>query len=212
MIIEANKIEQGSDEWKLLRRGVPTCSKFGNILPATTLKKSASYEGYLNQLAAESIGLYDDWKGNQHTERGNEYEPEAVFYYEFTNNRNTEVTGFIWKDERKLVGGSPDRLVGLDGGLEVKCPAAKAHIGYLRSGELPSEYRAQVYGYLWLTGRKWWDFISFHPEFTKQFECRLTVDDEAYCEWLEKWEPAIDSFCRKLEIVKGMVAEWYLGA
>ncbi len=212
MITEAlNEIEQGSDEWKLVRRGVPTASCFDKILTPTTLKLSSSYDGYLNQLAAESVGLYEDWKGNGNTERGSELEPEAAFYYEFTNSVITQKTGFIWRDERRLVGGSPDLLVGDDGGVEIKCPSAKVHIGYLRKGDVPSEYLGQVYGYLWITGRQWWDFVSYYPGFKKNLEVRIHADDEAYQKWRAVWEHEIELFCEKLEVVKGMVAEWWGG-
>ena len=207
MIIET--IEQGTEAWKLIRRGVPTASCFDKIMTATRLERSSSLETYLHTLSAESIGIFDDdWKGNADSERGNEFEDDAAFWYEITNDVSITRVGFVWKDEQKLVGGSPDRLVNDDGGLEVKVPKASTHIKWLRSGKIPAEHLGQVYGCLWLTGRSWWDFLSYRPEFSKQLEVRVTVDGEPYKKWLRAWEPEIDSFCQRLAVVKGMVREW----
>lgn len=209
MIIE--EIDQGTEAWKALRRGVPTASCFSKILTATTLKLSESRDKYMNQLAAESVGLVDEWEGNQHTKRGNELEDEAVLYYEFINDVTTRKVGFVWKDERKLVGGSPDRLVGEDGGLEIKCKISSLHIGCLRSGNIPAEYIGQIYGCLWLTGRSYWDFLSYHAGFVKQFEARITKDNEGYQRWLDRWEREIEQFCERLEMVKQMTHAWVFG-
>ena len=38
------------------------------------------------------------------------------------------------------------------------------HLVYLAGGVVPREYRLQVQGQLWVTGRKWVDFMSFHPD------------------------------------------------
>ncbi len=208
MIIET--IEQGTEAWKDIRRGVPTASCFDKIMTATRLERSSSLETYLHQLAAESIGIFeDDWKGNSHSERGNEFESDSVFWYEVTNDVSTEQVGFVWKDDQKLVGCSPDSLVGTDGGLETKNPKATTHIKWLRAGaKIPAEHLAQVYGNLWVTGRSWWDFLSYRPEFSKQLEVRVAVDDEPYKKWLRAWEPEIESFCQRLAVVKGMVREW----
>lgn len=201
-------VEQGTEDWHLVRRGVPTASCFSSIMTATKLDRSATYEKYMYQLAAESVGICEGWAGNDHTERGKELEPEARFYYSFTNDVDLQQVGFVWRNEHKLVGCSPDSLVGLDGGMEAKCASATVHIDRLKKGVLPSEYLGQVYGCLWVTNRKWWDFLSYHPGFQKQLVIRVSVEDEHYQKWLRAWEPEIESFCQRLAVVKGMVSEW----
>jgi transketolase len=61
-------------------------------------------------------------------------------------------------------------LVGEDGGIEIKCPYSSAvHARYLlmRSPAdlkaLKPEYYAQIQGNLLVTGRKWFDFVSYDP-------------------------------------------------
>jgi hypothetical protein len=63
------------------------------------------------------------------------------------------------------------------GGLEIKCPAPATHVSYLRDGTLPSKYYQQVMGCLWITGREWWDFMSYHPSM-KPLIVRVERDEE----------------------------------
>ena len=54
--------------------------------------------------------------------------------------------------------------MGDDGLLELKCPQEDTHLLYLARGVLPTDYKAQVQGQLWVTGRAWADFMSYCPE------------------------------------------------
>ena len=54
--------------------------------------------------------------------------------------------------------------MGDDGLLELKCPREDTHLLYLARGVLPTDYKAQVQGQLWVTGRAWVDFMSYCPE------------------------------------------------
>ena len=53
--------------------------------------------------------------------------------------------------------------MGEDGLLELKCPMAPTHLLWLCRGGLPPAHKAQVQGQLWITGRKWCDFMSYYP-------------------------------------------------
>jgi len=89
-------------------------------------------------------------------------EGQAVSYYELTTNRETTECGLCLTDDER-VGASPDRFIGEAGLLEVKNPIAPTHIGYLLAGDVPSEYVLQLQGQLWVTQRRWVDFLSFYP-------------------------------------------------
>lgn len=155
--------EQGSEEWFKARLGIPTASRFNQIITPKTLKPSSSARGYLHELCAEwLLGEPLDGASSDFMLRGSGMEESAVKFYEFQTDTETTSAGFCLRDDR-AVGCSPDRLVGEDGGLEVKCPSAKVHVGYLLNG-LDVEYRAQVQGALWITGRAWWDVLSYNPE------------------------------------------------
>jgi len=152
--------EQGTQEWLTSRLGCPSGSGFDKLITSTG-KPSTQSEGYINQLIAESItGKPTEFKVTEAMERGTELEPMARNFYELASAEVQEV-GFCMHDVLRC-GVSPDGLVGEDGGLEIKCPAPHNHVAYLREGKLPTKYKQQVMGCLWVTGRDWWDFVSYH--------------------------------------------------
>lgn len=154
--------EQGSREWLDLRIGVATASQFDQVITPKTQKPSASMTKYAYKLLAEkALGQSLDEAASMWMERGTELEPEARAWYELTQGVDVQQVGFITSDDG-LVGCSPDGLVGEDGGLEIKCPSAAVHLGYLLGG-VEDAYRCQVQGGLWVTGRAWWDFLSYCP-------------------------------------------------
>jgi hypothetical protein len=159
-------VMQGSPEWLQARLGIPTASAFDRIISPKKLQASTQAPTYRNQLLAEwLLGHPIDWGGSsQFMDRGTAMEPEARAYYAFHKDVEVQPTGFILRDD-EMVGGSPDGLVGEDGGLEIKAPAIHTHIGYLLEPEsLVAEYHSQVQGYLYLTGRAWWDILSYNPD------------------------------------------------
>lgn len=160
--MQIHNVEQGSDEWHAVRLGIPTASEFAKILTPTG-KLSAQAEAYANKLVAEKLAgkRLESFEGNDWTERGNELEAAAVSYYEVLTDSTTEKVGFVTAGE---CGCSPDRLVGDDGLLEIKCPAPHTHVHYMLTGKIEQKYTPQVQGQLMITGRKWCDLLSYHPD------------------------------------------------
>ena len=156
-------VEQGSEAWHKLRIGRPTASKFGEIISPKKLQPSASAEKYMHQLLAEwIIGQPCNMVSNKFMERGTELEPEARKLYELLHH-NVDQIGFCTTDDG-LVGCSPDGLIGKDGGLEIKCPMAPTHVKYLLDpAKLYEDYKLQVQGSIFVTGRSWWDMWSYAP-------------------------------------------------
>lgn len=195
-------VEQGSPEWLAARLGIPTASQFRRIMTSKTMKPSSSSEGYLHELLAEWLirEPLDDQK-SQFMERGSELELNAVKYYEFQQEVDTETVGFCLRDDR-LVGCSPDRLIGDDGGLEIKCPSAKIHVAYLLNGSLSDEYRLQVQGNLWITGRQWWDIMSYNPVLPPAL-IRCERDDE----FISILSGLVDAFVSRLQAARLTLAD-----
>ncbi len=155
--------EQGSPEWLASRLGRPSASMFGKLITGSG-KPSSSAESYINEMIAERLtGRSKPFYTNEHMERGTALEPEAREAYEFITDYEVQETGFILDDSEEF-GCSPDGLVGEQGGLEIKCPSTGVHVSYLRKGVVPAKYYQQVQGCMWITGRDWWDFMSYHPE------------------------------------------------
>lgn len=168
--------EQGSPEWFEARLGVPSASMFSKIV-TTKGTWSTQADSYINQLVAEQLtGEREEIYQSHHMIRGVELEPEARDMYCLMTNSEVQEVGFCLHDTLKA-GCSPDGLVGEHGGLEIKCPAPATHVEYLRGGVLPSRYKQQVMGCLWVTQRDWWDFMSYHPNM-KPLIVRVERDEE----------------------------------
>jgi hypothetical protein len=151
-------LEQNTEAWLRARAGIPTASQFSKVLAKGEGKTRREY---LLKLAGEIItGRPMESFSNEHTERGHEQEPEARDLYAFQTGAQLERVGFI-KDGRK--GASPDCLIGDDGGAEVKTRLAHLQADLILKGEVPTTHTAQIQGTLWVSRRKWWDFVSYCP-------------------------------------------------
>lgn len=190
--------EQGSEEWFRSRLGVATASCFNQIMTTKQLKRSSS--DYIYLLAAEAVSgePQEQEFSNRHTERGKIYEPEAISWYELTHDCDVEQVGLCLMHEGSRIGFSPDGLVGNVGGVEIKCPELKTHLKYKRAGVVPDEYLHQIYGCMYVSGRSWWDFISYHKDSTP-LVVRTTVADENYIKWANSFSPIIGEFIKELE-------------
>jgi hypothetical protein len=189
-------MEQNSPEWLAVRLGRPTASAFSKIITPKEMKLSKSSRPYLNELVAEWVLGYspkDD--ASLFMERGHEIEPEAIKYYEMVKDVKVQRVGFCMLDDGSA-GCSPDGLVGEDGGLEVKCLGAIGHVDYLLNGDF-SEYRAQIQGGLWITGRAWWDFLAYHPNMPP-----LLVRVERDEVFIAALAAAVTEFAAKLALAK----------
>ena len=175
--------EQGSPEWLAARLGIPSASMFAKLVTTKGIW-SASADAYINQLVAERLtGEREEVFQSHHMLRGTELEPDARDLYSLMSDAEVTEVGFCLHDTLSA-GCSPVGLIGEDGGLEIKCPAPSTHVEYLRGGVLPSKYKQQVMGCLWITGREWWDFVSYHPTM-KPLIVRVERDEE-YIAALEK--------------------------
>jgi len=167
---------QGSEEWFEARLHCVTASNFFKVL-----NKKAGRGLYMRKLAAEKLtGLREESYKNDVMEAGSETEQEARHYYEMAKSCKVEQVGFVMKDE--WIGGSPDGFVGQDGMIEIKCPLASTHIEHILSGKMPAKHISQVQGLLWVTGRKWCDFVSFDPKVLSKpmFRVRIEHDKEYF--------------------------------
>lgn len=155
-------ILQNSDEWIQLRLGVATASNFDKIITPGG-KESATLPKYAKTLALELS--YEKLKEAEHVslamQAGKDYEAEArQLYQEKTFNIVEEITMF--KSDCGNFGYSPDGLVGDDGLIEIKNLEADAHSEVLINKKMPNDYIPQVQGGLWVSGRKWCDFIAYN--------------------------------------------------
>lgn len=190
--------EQGSDEWIASRRGIPTASAAAKIVTPKTGKLSASADTYIDEIIGEMIEPGEGFQGNQWTERGHALEPEARAWYEFQSGLAVRQVGMILLDDRSA-GVSPDGLVGSPGMIEIKCPKASTHVGWVRKGVLPDKHKPQCHMALHISEREWLDFLSYYPG-QKNLLVRITPD-----QYTKNVGDALSAFIEKLDAAKAAV-------
>lgn len=148
-------MRQRSPEWFEARRHKITASKFGVVM-------NGGVDGWNTYIEEVRFGWRNEFTADS-TDWGIQHEDEAILNYEIISANDVVRVGFIVHPEIENVGGSPDGFVGDDGLIEVKCPfTIEAHERTLNLG-VPLEHIPQIQGNLWITGRKWCDFVSYDP-------------------------------------------------
>lgn len=160
-------MQQRSPDWFAARAGRFTGSRFADLMAVTKSGPSTSRKNLIATLAVERLtGACVETYSNGAMQRGNELEPEARAAYEAHTGELVSELAFVIHPRLTFVGVSPDGLVGDDGLVEIKCPAAMGkHLDALLSGAHASEYAWQVQGQLWVTGRRWCDVASYDPRY-----------------------------------------------
>ena len=167
-------INQNTAQWYGARLFHFTSSELSKLLtkPKSGEGVSKTAEAYIYDKIAEELtnGTCLDYTqiDTKETRWGHEMEPSARAVYEERMGVEVELCGFV--EYSPSFGGSPDGLVGEEGGIEIKCPYNSAvHARYLLMQSpadlkaLKPEYYAQIQGNLLVTGRKWFDFVSYDP-------------------------------------------------
>lgn len=195
---------QGTPEWIAARIGVATASSFDEIITPKTCEPSKSQHGYMARLLAEwflNVSL-DDYV-SEFMARGREMEAEARGWYEFETDHTAQQVGFCLRDDGRS-GASPDSLVDEDGALEIKCPSAVTHMGYLldHGASAKAAYRCQCQGQLWVLERRWVDLLLFHPTLP-----RLIVRVERDDKFIAALESCVTTFCWTLDALKERFAD-----
>ena len=190
--------EQGSDEWLSMRLGKITASRVKDVLTkgrGNTPSKTA--ESYMVELIAEILtGESKPFFENDAMRWGTETEPQARSMYE-VNNGFVSVVEVAFVEHNEQVGISPDGLIADDGLLEIKCPNTTTQIKRALSEDYSSDYKAQIQMQLWVTERKWCDFVSFDPRLDCEagyLQQRVFRDEE----YIEEMKVKVYAFVEKM--------------
>jgi len=200
-------VAQGTDEWMRARMGKVTASAISNCVMAKT---TAGWQNYQAQLICERLtGQPTETFKSAAMDRGNELEPQARAFYELESGNTVEEVGFIQHPKIEGAGCSPDGLIGLDGGLELKCPGQAKHIKNLMGGTIDKGYMLQMQWSMECTGREWWDFGSFNPDFPDHLKISIRRV-ERNAEVCEELKAATTTFLEEMEskllVLEGMAA------
>ena len=186
----AGPATQGSGAWLYERCGYVTASRFDDVIARTKAgKPTAARDKYLWEVVVERLtGQPQDHFTNTAMQWGIDNEERSRMEYEAATGAIVEQIGFIKHPTLPMVGGSPDGLIGDDGGWESKSPYNSAvHLGTVLDG-MPAEHLAQCQGLMWITKRAWWDFQSFDPRLPAPLNryCQRIARDEDYIKALEQ--------------------------
>lgn len=201
-------VEQGTPEWKAARLGHVTASGMANVMAKGKDKSEAvTRYKYKVQIVAERMtGVVAESYSNAAMEWGVEQEGFAVMAYESMRDVLVDKTGFWLHPSIKWLGVSPDRLVGDDGLIEVKCPNTTTHLGYLFDNRVPPDYYKQIQCQLWVTGRSWCDFVSFDPRLPRRNQL-LVVRTERDEKLIGKMQVEVEKFLGEVESLINKLAE-----
>lgn len=150
------------------------------------------------KIAMERLGVKPQELSLPSLDWGNENEPKAIERYENITGNLVIPTDYIQHSNVPYVCGTPDGLISDDGVIEVKCPYnPENHFENLYSGSQLDLYEWQGQGYLWITGRKWFDFVSFDPRYKYLLQIKIIR--------VERDQEKIDMLAERIDILENEV-------
>lgn len=174
--------EQRTPGWHAQRKGRITASMVGAILGHSPWMNR---NDAMRSMVRAWHGAESEFTGNVATQYGQFHEPHALADYIAQTGNSVEQVGFITRDDwegasvtrEDWAGCSPDGLIGLTGGLEIKCPYKFRHA---KPDDMPRpefaflvdqpQYVDQVQFSLWVCERAFWDFWQWAPDLTPTLE------------------------------------------
>jgi putative phage-type endonuclease len=173
---------QGSIEWQAARAGKVTASRMGDVIAKIKSGEAAARRDYRAQLVAEILTgvAQDSTYMNDEMRWGVEHEPLGAGAYELHIGALVDTVGLVLHPTIDRSAASPDRLVGKDGLVEIKCPKTATHLQYLLDGSVPPAYEPQMLWQMACCERAWCDFASYDPRLPERmrlFVKRLPRDD-----------------------------------
>ena len=177
MSVTVHAVEQRSPGWVALRLGRLTGSRAADMLAQGRSKsaESVSQRNLRVQLMLERVTKRSHERGfvSAAMQDGIDREADATALYEALTGTLLQPVGFVSHDQA-MVGVSPDGVVNeFEGIVEVKAPIAATHWEYLRTGVVPPDYLKQITHGLWVTGARWCDWMSYHPDFPETLQTKL---------------------------------------
>jgi exodeoxyribonuclease (lambda-induced) len=131
------------------------------MTPTGKPARNAARHRYLCELVGERLsGVVQEHYTTDAMERGTMLEPRARAWYEIQTGADVARPGFVFADESRRWGCSPDGLMA-DGGLEIKCPLRINFVAMLLDDGPPTEYLMQCQAAMWICQRRRWDLLLY---------------------------------------------------
>jgi predicted phage-related endonuclease len=177
--------------WLAARAGKLTASRMCDAMDfLKNGQPSKARTKLLRELLAErvedgSVGHYVS-EAMQH---GLDYEDEAVdVFVERYPQYDVRPSRFYAHPRIDAFGATPDREIGVDGLLEVKCPTGPVFMDWVLGGVVPEQHKPQMTAQLLCTGKSWVGFLAYNPR----------IRDENRRLFLRKYIPE-PAYMRKVE-------------
>jgi putative phage-type endonuclease len=161
---------QRSAEWFAARKGKTTCSKMAEAIGMV---------GSRRRLWRVITGREAERDASARMTDGIDYEQIGLAHYEAVRGVKVIPCGFVIHRTHDWIGGSPDGFVGVNGGVEVKCPVTMY-------ADIPDYYMPQVQGLMEVCDRDWWDFAVWRPD---AFKITRVFRSVAY------WDALLELLC-----------------
>jgi len=201
-------MEQRSAEWFSARLGKVTASKIDDIMVKTKYGESQYTKKYKLQLVTERLtNKVVPLFMNAAMAHGVEFEDEARVEYankmKLLIGTDVREVGLIDHPTIPMSAASPDGMVDFpngdkDGLIEIKCPQPMTHTETLESGVIAKKYIHQMQWQMACTGKKWCDFVSYHPDFPKEYQLfikRVERDDDL----ISRCEESVSNFLKEVD-------------
>lgn len=189
--------DQQDATWFAERRGIPTASRFSDIVTPTGKKREGySRELYIHELVAERMsGTIQPHYVSPSMERGTMLESEARAWYELKTGESVKQVGLVFQDEKRKWACSPDGLLE-NKGIEIKCPLRQTLVKYLLDGKPPGEHIIQMQASMWITGLQEWDYVLYTDEPNIPSVIWPIKRDEKF---MQAFEESLPEFCNEVE-------------
>ncbi len=175
--------------WLAERAGKLTASRMKDAMSILKNGESGADRAKLmRELLAERLtGFSMPHFVNDAMQWGTDHEDEAVdFLVSRYPQYNPIVSRFYEHPVIANFGCTPDRELGDDGLLEVKCPTTTTYLEWVLGGEVPAIHKPQMCAQLLCTRRRWCGFVAYDPR----------IRDEKRRLFLRKYEPTVEELAR----------------
>lgn len=202
--------EQGSELWHATRLGVPTGSTIKKLASKTKLGELKNRQKYAINLRGKALGISSDYESPAMA-AGSLGEANALARLSFETGIDFERVGFIWGDDTRTWGVSPDAVLfngdAIDDGAEIKRLGYANHSFCEWTGQIPAEHFPQVAMNLYCCKAKQWHFrcqmSDTEPQQVRDAASEVTVvlsrGDARYIRWVEIFERGIADFVAMLD-------------
>ena len=169
------ELQQNTEEWLKYKCGRLGGSSIADMLTRTKTGWGAGRLNLKARLVAERLtGCPTESYKSKAMEYGTETEAEACNVYGFMRDVDPVAVGYVDHPTIEWAGCSPDRLIGEDGLIQVKCPNTATHISSLLGGSVDGGYFKQMQWEMACTGRQWCDYVTYDKRLPPEMQLHVT--------------------------------------